>query len=526
MQRLRMIIKVGIITICLCYFYSGLYATGIVSTEKIEVGRYISTGEKLFAEKLTFSDNLVRWYHVNSKDYIVFILRGLKSFDKSYKDFGILGVYDIKFGSVRWTMRIYTSHIGIIVTDNYIFLPEGTRTTVLNIRNGQTRDFLRRKRLLMIDSEKNIAYSLGRKSGKTVFERIELGTWDSNWRRYLKFESPIENVQFLNDSMIILIANGLFCVNINHGNGWEYISETRNKNQSDIAIETAKSVFMGAMFGLIGVMISNNLGINNNVISGIHSNILQDENSVYFAGRYKISKLDKRFGVEIWTYSLPSELTGRSLLFFAGDTVMMINGGYAFSNNYPINYGLPFMAAYCRKTGKEFYLISYEDKNAGSVLSYNFNNTEINLLYRNKIVFLNVSNYNDIIEKPIDTLIYGKPTHFLSKSDYSKFLGKDYKQMQFSGAVFFTEKDYILRYSKNSDYPEVILPQDYYFGFMRINKFNLIEQNSQSLILDENNNTIVETVINSSWTKAGKYLFKTSSNSLSYFNTEQIITKP
>jgi outer membrane protein assembly factor BamB len=226
----------------------------------------------------------------------------------------------------------------------------------------------------------------------------------------------------------LVAAAGLHSINIKTGEGWDYNTPTgKNLNVTPTSGEIAGAVVGGIIGGLIGGLIAgaitggfyvtypiynyNALKTGSDVISGIASNVLINNDFIYFASKDTLTKLNKHTGQPTWKCTFEKDITSNSFIFLNGNELYMINNGFAFRGQSQIDYGKPFIAAFNATTGKQKYL-QLLNKNDGPVIDFKLIDNEIYLLFKNAIGKYDLESGKQILETTFSKAVIGDLEYF------------------------------------------------------------------------------------------------------------------
>ena len=174
--------------------------------------------------------------------------------------------------------------------------------------------------------------------GTDLLKRVDLKTNKVDWKSKFVSEQDLDIRWNLNDSVVLIVGDGLHAVNVKDGSGWFVKLVTE----------------VGAYYPV-----------------KIYSQPLIDSTFVYMAGSKEIVKVDHS-GKEIWRTELPSKKMSYSSLGVYKDLLVLATQGIARVCPYPYQtflmpWGRPFFAAFDLNTGKMLYTHE-RSKNADYVL--------------------------------------------------------------------------------------------------------------------------------------------------------------
>jgi hypothetical protein len=289
------------------------------------------------------------------------------------------------------------------------------------------------------------------------------------WKRELEQGFGWNDVRLIDDSIAIILSEGLFSLNIFTGKGWDY---------------KGKTSIVDKVFGVITYRLC--------------SNILIDNNSYTFADKDNISRLDSN-GKELWYNPLIQKSTGKSLIFDLDSTLLLVNLGYAKMNYNYVGYGFPYLYLVDKKG--ENIRINYLNNEKLPIKDYLFADTCIYILQDNKISKFSVLSLEKLAEAKLNVK---KGEILFIKNESGKYR-KSNTDLSFVEPVKF---DHIIIKTKNSDtiYLDKNLNQILdsavinnlqvvqYFKFSLNNSLHYLTNKNETLFADGNNKIIADII--------------------------------
>lgn len=172
------------------------------------------------------------------------------------------------------------------------------------------------------------------------------------WSTDVPHDYGWSDFKVINDSLLVVAADGLFGININTGQKWHFEARTGYMFW-DAPAQAASSTFVPPSQGRLEYG-------KNRFAKMVASNIVADSTGIFFASANNITKLN--FNGEVaWQQQLPEELTGRMQIKLHNDRIVLLNYGYAYKVSVSPALGIPFFSAYARDTGEEMHLHQLRD---------------------------------------------------------------------------------------------------------------------------------------------------------------------
>lgn len=204
------------------------------------------------------------------------------------------------------------------------------------------------------------------------------------------------DLRYISNDTILIVANGLYAINVKTGKGWQHKLKTGTDKYGNMialnAIGLTAAVFTG-----VGVY-----GGAPDKFTGMCSNLLEAEDAWYFAGAGEIIKV-WRNGDLAWKVLLPENHSGKSEIWLQGDSLFVLNRGYAIKANKIMPVDKPYMATYSIKDGKMLYNLPLHDK--GIVQSTMIDENKLYLRFEKAITVYDILSAKAIADTEItDTL--------------------------------------------------------------------------------------------------------------------------
>lgn len=220
----------------------------------------------------------------------------------------------------------------------------------------------------------------------------DMNTGDMLWKREISHRYGWNESLMLDDSTRLIVSDGLHTVNLLDGTGNSFLMKTGVDDYRATAALGALGVLSGVLTGMAVVPYGNN------VVVDLVSDVLLDDSLLYVANREQLLCLDRQLNMK-WGYPIPESSASRSVLFFNGDHLYMVNYGYGYRDNarnhsdsyakshLRVKIGKPFIACFDRKSGKNisFHFLS-EKKEMVEDLWIDRDNERAVLLFEDRMV--------------------------------------------------------------------------------------------------------------------------------------------
>ncbi|MBN8670300.1 MAG: PQQ-binding-like beta-propeller repeat protein [Chitinophagales bacterium] len=267
---------------------------------------------------------------------------------------GFIAAIDINTKEIRWQIPVSENPLFNLSTDKIIHQEKKDALACYDAKTGKLL-WKKAYRLAYASPEHDFAISklgtvLELKEGNIVYKRnfTENDIWN--------------DVQYLDKDNIVIACDGLHSVNLKTGYGWYYAASTfcrgciANDRTEDIITNAA---LIASMILAGTVVIWTNAPENGDNAAGYCSNIIVNDDRIYFASKDKMLCLNKQ-GRKIWSSNLPKDSASKSAIFLMGDNIFFINKGYGIHNGKPLWRGENFIALYNKQNGTKAYSKSFE----------------------------------------------------------------------------------------------------------------------------------------------------------------------
>jgi hypothetical protein len=100
---------------------------------------------------------------------------------------------------------------------------------------------------------------------------------------------------------------------------------------------------------------STNVNVDAKVWSDMTSNLLFDNDFVFFSAKDEFVCVEIKTGKEIWNVTLPEKEAANTFIRFDNEHIVLVNTGSCLKEGKEIRYGKPFIAKYEKATGKQTF---------------------------------------------------------------------------------------------------------------------------------------------------------------------------
>lgn len=393
---------------------------------------------------------------------------------KLYTNVGMfVGINTIN-DSLKWFKNI--TQFEIDVDGEFLFASDTKKTSRYNKTFGYEQFQFPSKIIYTI--QKNNFGLMYNPSSKDELTCVKLQDGALKWKAIIPSQQNWNDVNYLNDSTLIIAANGLHAVNINTGLLWSYSFNTVQKNNKPLVFSYINDDKVKKEFH--SVKTSNIEG----QISGISSNILINDTLIYFASKDKFICISQSGKLQ-WEKALDESISSQMLLSKINSDIILLNTGIAQYNDFSVMYGKAYAMSVNANSGSQNY------KNNSSIDNLaDYCNFKSDLIFANKtnIAQTNIANTSmeSIIE--ITERQFGKFLEFIDGNKY--FVEKEgfFVPLNFinDNVIYFrTDNDKVYGVAKNN--------VEYEYHYTELYKLNnsiedkkIITQRNKSIVISKN----------------------------------------
>ena len=485
----KMFITIGLLLILIASFAQSSDIK-ILFNERT-IGRMIATQEEIKAKEYIFPERIYQSYIDTISNSITLQLCKLSKNEKTIKNKGKIVFYDLTDEKVKWTKKIAYQKSRLYQFDGTIIYTAaglGNKCFSLNIENG--KNMWKAETIIhFVDpaAQIGIGYKYG-VNDENMLDGINLRNGKGVWQRKLNKEYGWNDWFRLNDSTWMIVAAGLHTVKIHDGSGWSYHAVTGKKDYKAATAITAAGLALGIFTGTYIIATGHNL------VKDVVSNVYSDSTGYYVASKERLSRIRKDDGTEYWYHLLPEDLTSKSSIFSKGDTLFMVNHGYAFMNNRLINFGTPFLAAFNKETAEQLFFNKIDTKK-NPILDLKVENDNIMLLSKDRMMKCSLINGSTISEKTIDGNVSGELKGFVSNRVYFDATNSTMTNLvlsDISQKYIITDKNKVLIFDAELNITGDIDFSQLYLAQLKTNDYLLVTNEHQSFILDVDNNKVAK----------------------------------
>jgi len=465
----------------------------VLNDEKV-LGKSLIDSSDIKGKEFIFHDRIHEFFMDATTDLLTVQLRGLSENGKWLDDTGTILQYDTKNEKVLWSKKMAYKMSKLHQEDNLMIYTVGNKSYGLDVNTGDNLWEVKNV-ICFIDPMNNIGFGYKNKALKgraDELEGIDLYNGNIIWKMKLNREYGWNDVFYLNDSTVMVVAAGLHAINMNTGNGWDYHAVTGAEDYTKAAIASAIGIGVGLLTGTFVIFTGHD------IISDLVSNALVDDAFIYFASKEQLVKIDKHSGNIVWEYLFPKDMGSKSSLLLNDSVIYMINTGMGFIGNRQVSIGKPFIAAFERETGKQKYFVFMNTKN-DPVLSFQFLNDDVYLVHKNRIVKYNQET-GEITEKVFPRKDFGELKHFAGDQTFITNQNGDLLSLTVFDSTnihIFTNQNKILSLDNQLNVINTIESEEVSTCYLRTKYYKFFAKGEKTLITSNDMEKIAEIDVSS-----------------------------
>jgi hypothetical protein len=494
----------------------------VLSNEKA-LGKILIENTIINGMEYIFPDRIHETFLDTTAGFLTVQLRGLSKNGKWLDNTGKIVQYDIKNKTVLWNKKIAYQTSGLQQFNKTMIYTVGNKSYCLDINTGNELWEVKNN-IYYVDPVDNIGvgYKFKNSSGYTnELEGINLNNGNTLWKRNLNREYGWNDVFYINDSTMIVVAAGLHSINIKTGKGWDYNTITGKKDYTGTVAANAAGVALGLLTGAFVMSTGHNL------VRDLVSNTLVDSSNIYFASNEQLVKIGKYSGEIIWKIPFSNDIASKSSIFIKKDIIFMVNKGMAFMGDRRLDFGKPFFAAFDKNTGKEifFSVVNVKDD---PILNFEKHNKEILLIFKNRIKKYSMETGTEILEKEFSKDEFGELKYFVGSQIFITSENGELANLRQSDStkVFvFTSQNKTLSLDNNLNVTKNIEYKDMSIYYEQTTDLKFIAKDKKTLVVNNEGKRIAEVEATSRAFMVKNILYDTQDNKFTTIDLSKITTK-
>ncbi|HEV7348279.1 hypothetical protein [Telluribacter sp.] len=481
-------------------------------------GKLTSTQQGFVSKEYIFPDRIHSSHVDTTLNLLTIQLRALRN-EKWLANRGKIYVFDMPGSRVRWSKNVLYQNESYENVGPLLLKTNASGSHLLNVETGET---VRRENTVFIHADPEFNIGIGyditpSKSLKNLLMGINIATGEKLWQRVVTRDYSWNDLRYLNDSTLLIVAEGLHTINIHDGSGWDYTAVTGKKDYSVTIAKNVAGVAVGLLTGAYLVSTGPDL------IRDVVSNVVTKDSRLYFASRNTIACIDAE-GQVVWSTPLPEKLTSKSILFLKDDQVVMVNCGYAYKGYRKINYGKPFLATFDLSSGEETYR-NYIG--SGQENKYNGFTVRDSCIYF--IMGQQIEKYSIASGKMLgSTTLHNEDFSFLGDHVYEQQSDSTYSsinQLHPDRVYIYTKDKKIIGLDKELKVEASKADDQAWLNYFTKYNYRFLKRNKETIVLDSRGGMVAEMGEAGKSTVVGNKLYTVLANSIIETDVSQLFSQ-
>lgn len=461
-----------------------LYCTSVICAQESNnftltssqvMGQNLKNGSPIKGTSCIFANSILQATVDAPSNTVIILLKPLENESKT-----ILFSYDFANNQTIWSKDVNLSRDKISLFKNRAIVTGNQENTYLNSQDTMRFTGPATKIIPYLLPGGNTILGYPQKTF-TVSDRLyqlELNNGNRLWERKINYEFGWDHITNLNDSVLLITADGLHTIHLNNGKGWNYPLFTGSSNYTANYTKPLDSPYQSE-FGIFPPA-------NERQIYGMVSRPVIHNSLIYIASSDMLVCLNMD-GKKVWNRTLPENFTGNSTIFIDEENIYLVNNGYAFSQGEKISCGQPYIASFDIKSGKQKYF-SKVDK--GIIIDSYYKDQKIYLLMPDKLLAFDAASGSPIFSGKINTTDPGLQS-FTHSVYYQEENGK-YEQLKTDGKeIYLINNDWkLISYNTDKQEFQKQKTENMYTEVFDTDQFKCISQGKKSILLDKHNQPI------------------------------------
>ena len=407
---------------------------------------------------------------------------------------GTLLVWDTDKEKTLWRENISNKYEELAPIGNALLLKSEFKTRCFDRTKGKE---LWNSKNIITYAHPELGIAMGYKSNymsadASKLEGVNLRTGKKEWERKIYSKYSWADTRKLNDSIILVVADALYAINMRNGDGWRH-----EIFMKELPFPKGKEEFM----------------------QGFISNIYLEGENIYVASCDRLVCLNHA-GKVIWVQGVPRKFTGESLLFSRDSTLYMVNQGTGTVGMIKKSWGIPYVAAFDKKSGLQKYFTAYP-RDLGKVND---------LLVRKDTLYALFDQY--MVKSSLRNMTKGVKIKLSENKDVGRyFVGESVFVQENSRYKSLYERDstkfYVL--ADNQDVlcvgagMKTLRPGEYHVSYLTYRGYHFIASGEESIVIDPSGEFWAHLRIGQHAVRVGNKLYDAQDNKIVVVDLDEVV---
>lgn len=359
----RMITSLVLIGFCIAGLQSQITLTDCPDRP---VGR-TAEGREILGKCFTSGERIQELALDSSGQHLLIKTRGVDRKGKKTIRKGKMIIADSDTRQVRWYEPFdYGEDREILLPQGILLVHQEKKSALLSWQTGDVL-WKARESPFVVDQKNKILLCYNNTALGGITDKlggIDIATGNVIWETSVSHTFGWNWEGMLNDSVRVVISDGLHLINMRDGSGYSYPARTGFEDYRDAAVTGALGVLAGILTGTFFVPAGGT------PVTGLVSEVLYEDSVFYIADRDKLVCLDAVLA-PLWEYEFGKKEAAESTLFLRENWLYMLNLGRGYVHGHladgpvhkTISIGQPFIACFDKATGDKIYLSRFGSEN-------------------------------------------------------------------------------------------------------------------------------------------------------------------
>lgn len=465
--------------------FQGFSQSTKVQINQVPIGFSYFHNDSINAIEYRFEQMIIDYYLDTPRNTFTLKLRELNKTRTKLLNSGEILFYDVSGEKIKWSKPINYATTEFKQFPDYLLESSLTHSYSLTLDSGEIK-WEATSDIYHIHKPTNtcIGYPFikGAQKPSNVLKGIDIRTGEELWKRIIHRDYGWNDVITLNDSTVGIVASGIQAVNIHDGSGWAYYTTTGTEKIDGKTTTAMNAVGLG--LGLLtGFYV---YGVSYNIVTGVVSNVIYEDDKLFISSYEKISCIDAKTGKVIWSNPLSSKFVSSGHLYLDNGILFQLNLGKAQNNGRLIKMGVPYMVVYDQNTGKQGFYTPFPFD--GFVIDHQMNEVSIDIISNQE--FVRIDKITGKIIKELN-LTLEKGEEYVSRLDfpiYFKENDKFYNPQEENPDYHFiiTAKNQLIMINDELEYEGKFSLSDFYTVVGRYKDLLILQKDGIISVIDEN----------------------------------------
>lgn len=500
--------------------YSQNNTIQVFDNEK-KLGKNLIDNTDIVGKEYIFSNRVDTFFLDSASTLLTLQLRDLSVNGRYLLNTGDIVQYDLKNSKVLWTDRINYHSEFVTQSKDALIYNQKNKSTMLDIYTGKK----------IWGASNNISYLSPNQKIGFGYEPAHLTMSPDllfcnnikngfvKWHREIGRDYGWNAITHLDDTTLLITSSGLHTVNTTTGDGWDYKTKTGKNDIGKTVAANALGITVGILTGTFVIFTGHD------VYYDLVSNTLYDSTHIYLASAEQLVKIDKKSGEIAWKYPFQTKTASKSSILMNDSVVFMINKGIANMNGFEVSYGVPFYAAFDKKTGKKLFLSTINTEK-DPIIAFKEYDNEMFIVFKNRIEKYSTLTGERIDEKDFVKNTIGRFKYFLRDSTYWTTKGNSLMPISESNELLiYTDKDRVVSLDANLNIKNIFLAEDLSLNYLSTENYRFFAKNNKTFIADNEGKTVAEIDATSRAFLVGNTLYEKRDNKFISIDLTKILTK-